>query len=141
MSWSDRYIGIPWRDGGRHDDGIAGLDCWGLLRAVYADRLRIDLPSWRETYATAADGALLAGVIGDRKEDWTELPLSSARPLDAVLLRKGPHHCHVGIVVAGHAGAFSFLHVDCDQPAAVARSDDRRWQRRLVGIYRNKGIA
>lgn len=136
MAWSDKYIGQPWRDGGRHDaPGLeGGVDCWGLLRWVYAAELNVLLPSWREAYATADDGALAAGLIDAHRQDWSLV--AEQRPFDAVLMRKGPHACHVGIVASSWSGGCAFLHVDSDSPAALARSDDPRWRRRIIAYYR-----
>ena len=42
--WSATYIGAPWSARGRDRDG---LDCWGLVRLVYRDRLFRDLPDYQ----------------------------------------------------------------------------------------------
>jgi cell wall-associated NlpC family hydrolase len=39
--WTTRYVGLPYRAGGRERDG---LDCWGLIRLIYREQLGIDLP-------------------------------------------------------------------------------------------------
>ena len=43
-NWLDRYIGLPWKIGGRELHG--GIDCWGLVRLVMRDEAGIDMPSW-----------------------------------------------------------------------------------------------
>jgi len=45
MTWWGTYIGAVYRDGGRD---MSGLDCWGLVRLVYARNLGIDLPEFSE---------------------------------------------------------------------------------------------
>jgi hypothetical protein len=47
----DRYIGIPWIDRGR---GIAGCDCYGLLRLVLSELRGVELPSLSDLYTSAA---------------------------------------------------------------------------------------
>lgn len=42
-AWVNLYIGIPFVPGGR--DGIC-LDCYGLVKQVYQDVLKINLPDW-----------------------------------------------------------------------------------------------
>lgn len=39
-NWLDRYIGLPWKIGGRELHG--GIDCWGLVRLVMRDEAGID---------------------------------------------------------------------------------------------------
>ena len=40
-NWLDRYIGLPWKIGGRELHG--GIDCWGLVRLVMRDEAGIDM--------------------------------------------------------------------------------------------------
>jgi cell wall-associated NlpC family hydrolase len=134
MSWSDVYIGIPWRAGGRHDDGhaggnSAGLDCWGLLRRIYAEQLQLRLPSFDGT--DALDGAAIAATMQGNMSAWREVAVP--QPFDGVLLRKGRDLCHVGVVVRGR----QFLHVDSDCAAQIERLDSPLWRRRFIGFYRH----
>lgn len=130
-NWSDKYLGVAWRDGGRHDDGRPGLDCWGLLRAVYAAERGVSLPSW--SGIEAVDGAAVSQAMLDGIGDWaaTRTPVA----FDGVLLRKGRAACHVGVMV----DAGRFLHVDEDLPACVEALFAPIWKRRVVGIYRYRG--
>ncbi len=41
--WAGAYVGIPYVTGGRAREGC---DCWGLVRLVYADVLRVALPEY-----------------------------------------------------------------------------------------------
>jgi probable lipoprotein NlpC len=128
VSWSDAYIGIPWRAGGRAGDGIAGLDCWGLLRQVYAIECGIELPGWGDV--DALDGAAVAATIAGDIDFWRKV--DAPREFDGVLLRKGRDLCHVGIVVRPGL----MLHVDEGMPACLERLDSPAWRRRLAGYYR-----
>lgn len=128
MSWSDGYVGIPWRAGGRHDDGGTGLDCWGLLRRVYAERLEIELQSFAAT--DALDGVAIAAQMESNIDGWRSV--ARPRPFDGVLLRKGRSLCHVGVLVQGAL----FLHVDENLPACIERLDAPVWRRRFMGFYR-----
>ena len=42
-SWLNNYIGIPYKVGARGPDE---LDCYGLVKVVYADLYDITLPDW-----------------------------------------------------------------------------------------------
>lgn len=43
MRWINEYVGIPYRWGGRDE---SGLDCYGLVKLVYANEYGIELPDW-----------------------------------------------------------------------------------------------
>ena len=42
-----KYLGIPYKNMGRD---LEGLDCWGLVLALYKDILKIDLPDTIDNY-------------------------------------------------------------------------------------------
>jgi probable lipoprotein NlpC len=132
VSWSDRYIGVAWRAGGRHDDGGSGLDCWGLLRAVYAAELQLKLPSFDGV--DALDGGAVAQRMAGHMAPWREV--AQPKPFDGVLLRKGRDLCHVGVMVRPNL----FLHVDEGAPAHLAAINGNEWRRRIAGYYRHAGV-
>lgn len=93
----DRYLGVPFRAGGR--DPATGLDCWGLVRAVMADCWGLVLP---DPATDSRDEAALEGAVAATR------PLVETRPVDRgaevpgdlVLLRGlGGRPVHVGVVV------------------------------------------
>lgn len=43
LSWLNRYIGKPYKYGGRD---LEGLDCYGLVKLIYQDRYGLKLPDW-----------------------------------------------------------------------------------------------
>ena len=43
LSWLNRYIGKPYKYGGRD---MEGLDCYGLVKVIYNDRYNLKLPDW-----------------------------------------------------------------------------------------------
>ena len=96
MSWWGKYIGVPFVDGGRDIDG---LDCWGLVRLIYANELDVVLPSYGEI--SAADLIRVARSIGAGQEGWT--PVDEPQAFDVVVMRFYGRSWtgHVGIMVDG----------------------------------------
>lgn len=45
MSWWGAFVGIPFREGGRDREA---LDCWGLVRLVFAERFAVLLPDYAD---------------------------------------------------------------------------------------------
>lgn len=94
-NWPEKYLGIPWLTGGRN---IAfGLDCWGLLRHVYAVEFGI----------AVTEHAVPLGVLANPHEVtyaqksggyWLETTAPSAGDVVA-LGRMMSSFSHVGIYV------------------------------------------
>lgn len=104
FEWVNSYVGIPWLVNGRSK---AGVDCWGIVLAVYREQRGIDLPDWQvqpqrdhygdlvhsaETITGAAQLAAADGraVVLEAPEDWSIVVVHRRRLAN-----------HVGIVVAG----------------------------------------
>ena len=90
--WTQKYVGIPYRDLGRD---MTGCDCWGLLRLVYGQELvpfRVEVRRLRDRYpvgrhvgqAEAERVGLDAGVA--RAAELEE----AARNLEAVHVADAP---------------------------------------------------
>jgi len=112
-SWCADYIGLPFADGGRDR---AGVDCWGLVRLVYAEQLGIDLPGYGEIAASelrALSAMIVAGAWQDPAWHGVERP----RVFDvAVMTFYGKRSVgHVGVM----AGADTVLHVERATHAAA----------------------
>ena len=43
LSWLNKYIGKPYKYGGRD---LEGLDCYGLVALIYKDRYQLRLQDW-----------------------------------------------------------------------------------------------
>ena len=99
--WANEYVGIPWRWRGVGRDG---LDCYGLLRLVYAEQMGIALPV--EQYLTASDAE---DRIEIRVIEWNTIPDGATRRagdvavMDSVAVdnrgRLGRGRHHLGVYV------------------------------------------
>ena len=128
MSWSNAYIGIPYQLHGRELDG---LDCWGLLRAVYRNELGRELPSYADAYENTLDEEGLTAAFRDVEGLWQ--PVSEPREFDAVWCRVAGIECHVGVMLEG---ANRMLHAMLGTDSCIVRSDSPAWKRRVLQCYR-----
>lgn len=125
--WYNKYIDIPYLDGGRD---TYGLDCWGLVRLVYADQFDIELPSFTAEYSTAKDHERLSEIFAREKEHWQ----TQATPEmgNVVLFRMLGTETHVGVYI----GDNKFLHIREGVNSVVESVESRLWKHRLVGYYK-----
>jgi cell wall-associated NlpC family hydrolase len=91
--WWSSYIGVPFVPRGRTP---AGVDCWGLVRLVYADQLGVELPSLADDYPDTRDGAVLGPLLHSHLEAWQPaLP----QPFAVALFTAHGGRCHVGVMI------------------------------------------
>jgi len=129
MSWSSKYVGLPYTDHGRDRDGV---DCWGLARLVYAEELGITLPSYADAYASAEELLEVDAILRGASERKQWCAVSQTQPFDLFEFRVGAHRSHVGIAVSTSL----MLHVHSGSAALVERIWPR-WTERRTGIYRH----
>jgi len=122
--WANKYIGIPYKDGGRD---INGLDCWGLVRLVYKNEYGIELPSFNNEYIIT-DRERVNELFNQYREGWAIE--QNPKEGDVVLLRLLGEESHVGVLINDK----QFLHVNYKTPAAVENLDSIRWRNRIVGF-------
>jgi len=130
--WVADYVGLPFRAHGR-DRG--GVDCWGLVRLVLAERFGLALPSYVGGYAGVEDAEDIGRLIRGEMGPWREIPAGGERAGDVVLMRLMNQPMHIGVVVAPGW----MLHIEEGIDACLDRYDGARWRRRVLGIYRHVG--
>lgn len=126
-----------------HERGYEGFDpdgegtgCLGFVRALYADVLGIDLPSYREAEVGAEESAERADAIaaGLARHPWRRVP--SPEPGDVVRLwwRRPERPAHVGVYVGGGEIA------NARAGGVYARESIRSgfWARRVVDFWRHE---
>ena len=116
MAWANEYVGLPWRWGGR--DRI-GVDCYGLLRMVYADMLEITLPDEQYLDSSEAIDKISERRCGGLVWDSVDAP----QPFDVAIskaivrhpvtqeLTRGAHHLSICVD--------KFLALDSRYPVGV----------------------
>lgn len=123
-------VGIPWVNRGR--DPAVGLDCWGLLRHVYATKLGILLPSFADEYEDATDRAETVAVMNRcAGADWVRVDIPKVG--DGVRLRVDGDPSHVAVYV----GRGLILHAQAGTDSVIEELFGLRWNKRIAGIYRH----
>lgn len=124
--WHNKYVGIPYKEKGRDLDGV---DCWGLLRLVYSEEFKINLPSFVTDYVEN-DTLRIQELIAQYKEGWTQLeePEEGCTVLFKVLGTES----HVGIAIS----STHFLHAREGQYSTIESFESRAWKNRIVGYFK-----
>lgn len=129
MTVLDRYMAIPYVDGGRD---MEGCDCWGLLRLIYADHLNIVLPEHSDV--SAFDLMAVFKRVRDDRKEWQAV--KEPEPFDGVLMNERPNSpviSHIGIVTpcgrVMHTNALHGVRVQSFEELAS----------RVMGVYRYAG--
>lgn len=123
-----KYLGIPYKHLGRD---LEGLDCWGLIKMIYADLgLELfDLKDYDERWALKGDNYFIEHYYEDWQ--WHTAPVF----LDVILFRncKG---------IPAHAGVYlskgKFIH--CARGTGVIIGKWKIMLPKMEGIYRNKKL-
>lgn len=142
------YLGKEFEWRGRGPDRY---DCWGLVRAIYADCLGIDLPSGIDDYPAMDDKAARGRLLQDGQDGWRAIvtrglpmePLTvHAAPQsgDVVLMRRGQWLGHVGLLVVDATRPLSEYHwelLHIEEGTEVTKEPiSRRYSRQVMGVYR-----
>jgi cell wall-associated NlpC family hydrolase len=132
LHWSTNFVGIPFAELGRTRQGA---DCWGLVRLVFQERLRIELPAYSEAYHSVAEKERIAAHIASvaTGREWRRV--QSPEPFDILVFRAGRYHSHVGLAIGGK----QMLHMAEEESARIDTIASPRWASRLTGIFRHNG--
>lgn len=123
----EKFIGVPYKHMGRT---LSGLDCWGLVLAVYAEigYKLFDLESEQYDFNWSKTGRNY--FIENYHQDWLHVEVPYFPDLALFKNTRGVSN-HVGIVLKNH----EFIH--CPRVGVVVqRLDEPVWRNRLVGFYR-----
>lgn len=127
------YLDAPFVDGGR--DLAAGVDCWGLVRAVARREFGLDLPAYAGAGlddAGRVNALRLARATRDRVPEFDAV--ADPQPGDVVLLSPSNRPVHVGIVIATRP--LTMLHAERGVGVAAERVYGPVWRHRVAGFYR-----
>jgi cell wall-associated NlpC family hydrolase len=130
MPWTDDYIGLPFKCDGRDR---SGLDCWGLVRLVYAERLGINLPAKAGIFTDWEPETLrrVAAAMEEEAARWQRV--DEPMEYDVVLMRRGELELHVGLWVPRR----DLLHISAGINSTREPINGLRRRHSIVGFYRH----
>jgi cell wall-associated NlpC family hydrolase len=140
MVWTDKYIGIPFKEGGR--DPNKGLDCFGLIKLVYKEEFEIDLPDYNIHYSKTNDKVShkkdmqeLDKYIENAISVWEDIKNLNNEPedYDAVLIRLQGYVIHIGIFVRPNMILHCYDGID-----VVLEKIEPKWANHIEKIIRWK---
>lgn len=134
--WARQYVGIKFREKGRTRG--EGVDCWGLVRLLYAERRGIHLPSLQDGYAGVGDAGGIAGLFArqvDQDRLWAIHGAAEAHGGDLAVFRVGRENGHVGVMVARGW----MVHALDGTDSCLERLDHPMWAPRLLHVLRYAG--
>lgn len=102
MHWAIKYLGKPYVLGA---DGPDSYDCWGLARAVFKERLGLDMP--QVDVRNHTNGVAMKEIACDF--GWG--PVQDALCEGDAILMRGPMGRHIAVAVESKRG-MSLLHAD-----------------------------
>lgn len=125
-AWVAAYLEIPFAEKGRTRE--EGLDCYGLVRLVFAEQRGIDLPSYAEDYATTTDAEEITALCrGEVATSWIEVPQAEAQLFDVVIMPIMGEPIHFALVLDPP----HFLHTMKDSWSSPERWDSLIWASRM----------
>ena len=133
MGWENRYVGLPYIDGGRD---FCGVDCWGLVRLVLREECGVDLPKYGDISARDLLRIARAMETGKDEEIWREE--MTPRAFDVVVMRLPSRAWpgHVGVMVDGK----TMLHTEKGADACLVPLDHWSVAGRVIGFRRHLSI-
>lgn len=137
-AWCAQFIDLPFTEGGRDR---RGLDCWGLVRLVYAERFGAMLPEDAADVTPHSDGSKLTRFMIEEagSDRWRRVAsegddpgtiASAVRVGDVLAFRGLPPH--VGLV----ASRSKMLHTLEGRQSHLVRWTDPAWFPKFQGAFR-----
>jgi hypothetical protein len=134
MNWIEKYVGLPFIDGGRD---WSGVDCWGLVRLVLKTECGIEVPSYGEI--SAHDLMLVAREVSGEssREPWCLI--SQPEIFDVAVMFKLRAPVHVGIVAA--LAPVRLLHIEKATSAVFIIATHPSVAFRSIVYHRHKDLV
>lgn len=135
--WANKYIGLPFREGGR---GPVYFDCWGLVAEILRVERRLELDTYAEI--ATADSASIEAKIAEEvaRNDWIKVEPADARAFDVCLMwvhrLASKTMSHIGIVERPGR----VLHIHRDAHAVCVKFSRLGPAFQIAGFYRHRRL-
>jgi len=127
------YVGLPYQARGR---SLEGVDCYGLVRIVYAEELGLELPRYED--APECRDATVTSYLMTEAARWIQVQPGEEGPGDIIVLHRYNRSGHVGVVVRPG----EMLHVHEGGLSHLSRYEvDSLWRRCRKTFYRYPKVA
>lgn len=130
MDWVNEYIRLEFKELGR---SVEGVDCWGLIKLIYQDRLGIEIPSLLE-YSNTKDMEEIPRLVRENAPEWVKVEQGEEKQYDVVIFQMCSVPMHVGLVIGRN------LMIHCERGSGTVVTNykkNKQWNRRVVGFYRH----
>ena len=133
LHFANHYVGTKFKNRGRTKEGV---DCWGLVRLIYAEQFAIELPSYDDEYNSSHNISETREAIEEHSKEWINIEPGQERAGDVIVMKLSGYPTHVGMVLTNG----KMLHIIEGTDAVVENYHSRLWQHRIVGFYRHKEL-
>lgn len=124
--WTDQFVGIPYRKGGRDMDGV---DCLGLFLLLH--RVRFGRMIHDPACGTAE---AISQRVAEAERERYEQVTGPVQEGDAILMRLSGHPIHVGYCV----DETYMIHAFDEAGSQLERWNASKWANRVTGVYRHR---
>jgi len=131
------YVGTPFAEKGR--DIESGVDCWGLVSNIWKKEYGIHVPSYNEKYDDLSQNERLKQAIKQGiADEWIRIEDDSDyQHGDGVVFRLWGNPTHIGMLI--DAGK-RFIHIMEGLNATISKMTEKRWEKRIIGVYRHEDM-
>jgi cell wall-associated NlpC family hydrolase len=129
-SWLSRYVGLPYRHGGRSLDG---LDCLGLVQLVWQEQFGVPLPPYDgPRWGLCRNREDIGAAAVAYAKSFVTIPKGEEQLGDGILIRTRGLPLHAALVV----GDGLMLHIEEGNYSCIARYNSFEWASRIASFYR-----
>ncbi len=129
--WVEKYIGLPFVDGGRD---WSGVDCWGLVRLVLEYERCILVPSYGEISAEELSKVAKEVAGESSKEPWHSVIHPTGFDVAVMHRRRSP--VHVGIM----ASPVHLLHIERATSTVLIETSHPSVSFRSIQYFRHREL-